>query len=193
MFKVEIFVCGFLANILRMKKFETNEIILKKKSSYTLKKSYSKNELNDFCSKSLLANILNTDDNFGVIGRKINCFKPLHNENFDSSFDNSQKSNILNYQTKYENAFENCFSSIKSDIYSLKKNLNSILKELRVVTLKIKEEENNEKKSLNWKFAAMVIDRLCMVFFTVTFLISTSLVLFTSENFFKSSNQNAKF
>ena len=192
-----------------MKKFEKNDFSLKKcKSSFGIKSSYSKSDLNDFCSKSLLANILNTDDDFGVIGKKINCFKSLNTDNFDATYEKTRHSlrkeqSLYNYQSSIKSdhhqrsnsssAFEHCFTSIKNDVSSLKRNLNSILKELRLMTQKLREDESDEEKSLNWKFAAMVIDRLCMVFFTVTFLISTMLVLFTSENFFKSSNPNAKF
>ena len=183
-----------------MKKFEKNEYSIKKrKSSFGIKSSYSKSDLNDFCSKSLLANILNTDDDFGVIGKKINCFKTLNDNNYDTMYEKTRnclkkEHSLYNYQTiKSDNTFENCFSSIKNDVSSLKRNLNSILKELRLMTQKLRDDESDEEKSLNWKFAAMVIDRLCMVFFTVTFIISTILVLFTSENFFKSSNPNVKF
>jgi hypothetical protein len=182
-----------------MKKYDKSDYISKKRNnSFCIRSPYSKSDLNDFCSKSLLANILNTDDDFGVIGKKINCFKPLKNESFDGSFEKKTNSlrrdhSLLNHRSQAENMFENCFSSIRSDVTSLRRNLNLVLKEIRLLTLKLREEEIVEEKSLNWKFAAMVIDRLCMVFFTVTFLISTGLVLFTSENFFKSSNPNEKF
>ena len=182
-----------------MKKYEKKNYLLKKrKNSFCIRPTQSKTDLSDYCSKSLLANILNSDDDFGVIGKRINCFKPLKNENFDISFEKKTNSlrrdqSLINHHSNSENVFENCFTSIRNDVSSLRKNLNFILKELRLMTLKLREEEIVEERSLEWKFAAMVIDRLCMVFFTVTFLISTALVLFTSENFFKSSNPNDKF
>jgi len=43
----------------------------------------------------------------------------------------------------------------------LKHNLECILREMKVVTMKLIENEDEEDKSLEWKFAAMVVDRLC--------------------------------
>ena len=74
-----------------------------------------------------------------------------------------------------------------NEIYSLRRNLNLILKELRVITNKLREDEEDEEKSLNWKFAANVIDRLCMVFFAMATCFSFIIILLTSENFFKLS------
>jgi nicotinic acetylcholine receptor len=71
--------------------------------------------------------------------------------------------------------------------------LNAILKELRCMTQKLKDDEEEEEQSLNWKFAAMVIDRLCMYFFAIATFISTALILFTSSNLYKSSDPDPKF
>ena len=79
----------------------------------------------------------------------------------------------------------NTSSLSKSEITSLKLNLNLILNELKMISRKVKDDEDDESRSLHWKFAAMVIDRLCMVFFSVATLSSTFIILFSSKNFFK--------
>ena len=66
--------------------------------------------------------------------------------------------------------------------------MKSILKELRCITNKIKRDEYEEEKSLDWKFAAMVIDRLCMILFYLATFITTCLILLTSKSFYKKSD-----
>ncbi len=81
----------------------------------------------------------------------------------------------------------------RQDFSSLRKNLSSILSEIRLMTQRLKDDEENETKSLNWKFAAMVIDRLCLVIFSIATVLSSVLILSTSKNIFKSSDPNKIF
>ena len=154
-------------------------------------------DLNELSSKSLLANVLDMKDDFGVIGSKLNNYQKgaVNRLKNSRTFNEQMGGNTNNYQTtflKRENSTlsqcENCgdilFNS-KSDTSVLRKCLNLILKELKVLTQKLKDDEEDENKELNWKFAAMVIDRLCMVIFTVATVVSTIGILLTSKNFFK--------
>ena len=75
----------------------------------------------------------------------------------------------------------------------VKRNLHLILKEMRVITQKIKDDEDDEQKAFTWKFAAMVIDRLCMIIFAIANVVSTVGILLTSKNFFKDSNPDPRF
>ena len=59
----------------------------------------------------------------------------------------------------------------------LQRELNLILKEIRVITDKIKDDDESAAVEADWKFAAMVLDRLCLVFFTVFTIIATVAVL----------------
>jgi hypothetical protein len=109
--------------------------------------------------------------------------------------------NNLYYNLKRENSsfsqatFEgsNEILTIKSDVITLKNSLHLILKELCIVTNKVKENENYEDIELMWKFAAMVIDRLCMVVFSILTIMSTASILFTSTNFFSNSDPDPKY
>jgi hypothetical protein len=71
--------------------------------------------------------------------------------------------------------------------------LHSILKELKTITQKLKDDKDDEGKSLDWKFAAMVIDRLCMVIFAFATFLSAILILFTSKNILKKSDPSFYF
>jgi hypothetical protein len=63
--------------------------------------------------------------------------------------------------------------------------INLILDELKVITKKIKTDEQEDDKSQDWKFTAMVIDRFCLVIFVLATFISTAAILLTAKNFFK--------
>jgi len=54
---------------------------------------------------------------------------------------------------------------------SLRGELLAILNELRFITRKIKDENDNAEETNDWKFAAMVIDRLCFWIFSLYLMI----------------------
>ena len=98
------------------------------------------------------------------------------------------------------NKLKNDYEVVKSQSYltsnefsAMSYNLESILNELKSVTQRLKDEDEEEEQSLNWKFAAMVIDRLCMYVFAIATLISTVVILFTSPNLYKSSDPDPIF
>ena len=55
--------------------------------------------------------------------------------------------------------------------------LGAILKEIKVITDKIRDEEESSAIEGDWKFAAMVLDRLCLVFFSAFTFVATLAVL----------------
>jgi hypothetical protein len=63
--------------------------------------------------------------------------------------------------------------------------INLILEELKFITRKIKTDQQEDDKSQDWKFTAMVIDRFCLVIFVLATFISTAAILLTSKNFFR--------
>ena len=60
--------------------------------------------------------------------------------------------------------------------------LSLILKELRVITDKIRDEEDTAAIENDWKFAAMVLDRLCLITFTLFTFIATIAVLLSAPH-----------
>ena len=200
-------ICGYLATILRMQKPNKKP----KKKDYKkemILSANSTNDLNELSSKSLLANVLDINDDFGVIN-KTSYFNKFSNNRSNPKIPNEQMNGLYSpyqnnqaylrrensslSQSVFDNSNDTYSTKDKNDVLSLRKNLNLILKELRVITNKLKDDEEDEQKSLNWKFAAMVIDRLCMFIFAIATFISTVLILFTSNNFFKSSDPDERF
>ena len=60
--------------------------------------------------------------------------------------------------------------------------LSLILKELRVITDKIRDDEETAAIENDWKFAAMVLDRLCLLTFTAFTIIATIAVLLAAPH-----------
>jgi nicotinic acetylcholine receptor, invertebrate len=199
--QIETFLCGWMATIMRMKRPDKEDEDEKKK--FSKKSLYLMNMSNGLSygqsSKSLLANVLNTSDDFGVLKSNKIKSKIVNNRinGFNSHCPNGQpylkRENSGLSQSIYECSNEVALTANKNDYSTLKRSLNAILKELRCMTQKLKDDEEEEEQSLNWKFAAMVIDRLCMYFFLIATFISTASILFTSSNLYKSSDPDPKF
>lgn len=75
-----------------------------------------------------------------------------------------------------------CFDHGNRGMLSIRGELLTILNELRLMTKKMKEENDSIEETNDWKFAAMVIDRLCFWIFSF-YLIGTTLVIFFSPSF----------
>ncbi|XP_043251667.1 neuronal acetylcholine receptor subunit alpha-7-like isoform X1 [Colletes gigas] len=57
-----------------------------------------------------------------------------------------------------------------------------ILKEIKIITDQLKTEELNTNVKNDWKFAAMVIDRMCLIIFTLFTIIATITVLLSAPH-----------
>ena len=55
--------------------------------------------------------------------------------------------------------------------------LSLILKEIKIITDKIRDDEEAAAIENDWKFAAMVLDRLCLIVFTLFTRVATVAVL----------------
>ncbi|CAF0811409.1 unnamed protein product [Adineta ricciae] len=110
-------------------------------------------------SKSLLANITNTDDQLYV---------PMFNHIRPCTSDSDTKEPLQPCDMNY-----------------IRSNIHSILSELKFMADSIRREEEEDDISQDWKFSAMVIDRLCLISFTIMTTIFTYLTLFSAPNFFQ--------
>jgi hypothetical protein len=173
-----------------MKLPSNSEFNLNRKSSF-------KNEINESSSKSLLANVFDEktneyvlNDSFGVVANNPNPSRThvsysnqIVHKNLPSYYANSCGPNdFLNERISYKHKQK---SYINNDILTVKKEIHLILEEIRRVTKKIKDDDDDANKELDWKFAAMVLDRLCLFVFGILTIVSTSAILFSAPNFFK--------
>ena len=68
---------------------------------------------------------------------------------------------------------------------NVRNELLAILNELRFMTHKIKEDNEGNDATNDWKFAAMAIDRLCFWIFTTYLTASTLAIFFSAPNMVK--------
>jgi hypothetical protein len=103
-----------------------------------------------------------------------------------------KRTNSLSSPSLYDNSSDVFLFRFNTDFGTLKNCLESILREIRIITNKLVEDEKYEDKQLKCKFAAVVLDRLCMVIFSILIFLSTA-IIFTSENFMKNSDPDHKY
>ncbi len=128
-------------------------------------------ELRDRSSKSLLANVLDIDDDF----RHNTYQSSSHHTSFyrhdDGTGPGGQGPGVGLIH-----------GSGGSSCVGPHRELSLILKELRMITEKIKRDEEASEITNDWKFAAMVVDRLCLIIFTLFTVIATIAVLLSAPH-----------
>jgi nicotinic acetylcholine receptor len=154
-------------------------------------------DLKERSSKSLLANVLDMDDDFRPSSTlphssHIHPHHPSHTH--PPQMNNATGNNSMN-----SNAFARVpsagglpslpglnSSASGADESSFPpgafRELSLILKELRVITDKIRDDEDTAAIENDWKFAAMVLDRLCLLTFTAFTIIATIAVLLAAPH-----------
>lgn len=154
-------------------------------------------DLKERSSKSLLANVLDMDDDFRPSSTlphssHIHPHHPSHTH--PPQMNNATGNNSMN-----SNAFARVpsagglpslpglnSSASGADESSFPpgafRELSLILKELRVITDKIRDDEDTAAIENDWKFAAMVLDRLCLITFTLFTIIATIAVLLSAPH-----------
>ncbi|XP_040161005.1 neuronal acetylcholine receptor subunit alpha-7 isoform X6 [Anopheles arabiensis] len=119
-------------------------------------------ELKERSSKSLLANVLDIDDDF-----RHPC----------SGISGSTTAIGGSVFTRLTTVEEQNVSSGCSH-----KDLHHILKELQFITNRMKKADEEQELISDWKFAAMVVDRFCLFVFTLFTIIATVTVLLSAPH-----------
>ncbi|XP_035894997.1 neuronal acetylcholine receptor subunit alpha-7 isoform X5 [Anopheles stephensi] len=119
-------------------------------------------ELKERSSKSLLANVLDIDDDFrhpctGISGST-------------TAIGGSVFTRLTTVEE--QNASSGCTH----------KDLHHILKELQFITNRMKKADEEAELISDWKFAAMVVDRFCLFVFTLFTVIATVTVLLSAPH-----------
>ncbi|CAM4750927.1 unnamed protein product [Rotaria magnacalcarata] len=110
-----------------------------------------------YSSKSLLANVTSIDDQAYA----------------SNSLPNNMNASIQRQQSKCNNPHHHHYShdpneiSLPRDMRVFRSELRSIKAEVRFITDHIKKEEEEDDASQDWRFSAMVLDRLCLIIFSI--------------------------
>ncbi|XP_017761053.1 PREDICTED: acetylcholine receptor subunit alpha-type acr-16-like, partial [Eufriesea mexicana] len=121
-------------------------------------------ELQEKSSKSLLANVLNIDDD---IRHKNSAGNP------PSSYIRSAFGTPIS--TGRPATVEDTSASLP--LSGVQEELHKILKELRFITERMRKADESDQVISDWKFAAMVVDRLCLFIFTLFTVLATIVIL----------------
>ncbi|XP_068211467.1 neuronal acetylcholine receptor subunit alpha-7-like isoform X6 [Palaemon carinicauda] len=123
--------------------------------------------LEERSSRSLLANVLDIDDDF-----RAHTLPHTHTTNNTAGF---MRPPHGGHSVDDTHLVHTCMSSCTRE-------LNLILKEIRVITDKMRKDDDEEEVANDWKFAAMVVDRLCLIVFTLFTVTATIAVLLSAPH-----------
>ncbi|XP_052124745.1 neuronal acetylcholine receptor subunit alpha-7 isoform X2 [Frankliniella occidentalis] len=141
------------------------------------RKSPQSLELKERSSKSLLANVLDIDDDFrhhGTLpGHPMSSGVPGAGY-LRHADDGGAGGGTLLHHAAAAAAGAGCLGPHRE--------LTLILKELHHITDKLRKTDEAEEITNDWKFAAMVVDRLCLFIFTLFTVIATIAVLFSAPH-----------
>jgi len=152
---------------------------------FTLKTIQIQNKMKEIDppSKSLLANVLDMDDDFKTsptLPPASAHFSPQLNNHISLNNQLSQKNGVGLFRSPSDLPyFEEKLTPLPSGAV---RELTLILKELRVITEKIRSDDEADNTRCDWKFAAMVLDRLCLIIFTLFTVIATVLLLVSAPH-----------
>ncbi|KFM63456.1 Neuronal acetylcholine receptor subunit alpha-7, partial [Stegodyphus mimosarum] len=66
--------------------------------------------------------------------------------------------------------------------FATQRELVAILRELKYITARMKREDKVNDIIAEWKYAAMVVDRVCLIIFTAFTVLSTCICLFSAPH-----------
>ena len=129
---------------------------------------HQQNECTNQCS--CCATINSLKHNFALIN---------HQQHFDDiDFGQTMSSS----QCCHSNGFNDYPSINCSHLANCCKQLAPIIRELKFITNRMRREDEITEKIDEWKFAAMVIDRVCFILFTSFAVLSTAICLFSAPH-----------
>ena len=130
-------------------------------------------------SKSLMANIVDTEEDFHPPGSShlVHPSQPLTNICMTRwGLSQPDLTSLITHLIFRSNPSINNQES-ESQISPLQREFGLILKEIRIITDRIREDDEASAAAGDWKFAAMVLDRMCLIFFTTFTIVATCAVL----------------
>ena len=172
-FQVKLIVLNWLACLLRMKK---PGYISPPKRSSKYKKDYKDNNLTISSQISNYTNYVNL--NRQVLTSMIETENDLNQKN--QAYLNQvypQSSHTIEEGYDDMAAQFNISSNGQSHKKSVSKEIGAILGELKFITNRMRKEDELSDIIQDWRFAGMVMDRLCLLVFTAFTTISTAICL----------------
>jgi len=134
-------------------------------------------DLKEKSSKSLLANVLDMDDDFVPSSTMPHIHSHNNSNNQNANAGQQKNGGFIRVSSNVPTNEESNNMNSSSYPSGVPRELSLILKEIKVITDKIRDDEEASAIESDWKFAAMVLDRLCLITFTLFTIIATLAVL----------------
>ena len=177
-------MCEWLAWLLRMHREPEVDLATSRRSSYIRRQSTREEDMSSYSIHGHLANVCETNGsrdewlqrrNSTSLCRRGSGKSALRRSTprVDRDHDGSQWCRIQTTSADLEPEEKS-----RSNLL-----LSRILDELRQLTGKVERDEAMQDKVNDWRFAAMVVDRLCLCAFTVFTVVSTFTILLSSPSF----------
>ncbi|XP_050522325.1 acetylcholine receptor subunit alpha-type acr-16-like isoform X5 [Daktulosphaira vitifoliae] len=128
-------------------------------------------------SRSLLANVLDLDDDLRSSTRSYPGARSQVAPMPEHVVEQQQQ-----HSTVIHRGGGNASQMAAASCLGPHRELSLILKELRTITDKLRKEEEDEEITNDWKFAAMVVDRMCLYIFTFFTVAATIAVLMSAPH-----------
>ncbi|KJH40863.1 hypothetical protein DICVIV_13174 [Dictyocaulus viviparus] len=96
----------------------------------------------------------------------------------------SLKSSSTHMMTSYESDLEQsgALQEMNKCMQKACLELRSISGQIKIMRKRMEEDERDEQAENDWKFAAIVVDRLCLFIFTIFIVVSTCGIMFSSPH-----------
>ncbi|XP_043282936.1 acetylcholine receptor subunit alpha-type acr-16 isoform X1 [Venturia canescens] len=134
-------------------------------------------ELQERSSKSLLANVLDINDDYRHVNASTNSAQGyIRSRECPFSSRSTYGTPVAGRPATVEE------TSASLPLNGTQRELQTILKELQFITNRMKKADLDSEVISDWKFAAMVIDRFCLISFTLFTVIATVAVLFSAPH-----------
>ncbi len=139
-------------------------------------------------SRNLMSNVIDAEEDFIQLHSTNRCAGRCHCYSNMSSYqcnlynnsvhNNIEDSDMIAYNARFSDSpTDNC-----PHISNCCKDLNPIVRELKFITNRMRREDELQEIISEWKFAAIVIDRLCLILFSGFAVISTAVCLLSAPH-----------
>lgn len=138
-------------------------------------------DIKERSSKSLLANVLDMDDDFRLqrSGPGATTANTISGGGSTSGYVQLIGPSIEGTPSSARN---NCSNPAVTSCLSSQRELAAILREIRFITQRMRDDDAMQDIISEWKYAGMVVDRICLILFTAFTILSTCVCLLSAPH-----------
>ncbi len=183
-FQIRKYICHYLARLLHMKRPEHDLTwySIRHRFSSTIGRSNSiNNHIDIHYPKCPTAAISNNNTNISKPSFRVSINR--EKEELDS-MPKISVSPTPTLQHAHDDHRQSSTVSQSCEINTIYSELHTIISHLAIITDHIWRQEKHDNESQEWKFVAMVIDRLCLILFMIFITIFTTIAFLSAYNLY---------